>query len=51
MKQILIVDDEEAVCWALDRALSREGHRVATAASVEQAWAAIDRQPPDAIMA
>jgi DNA-binding NtrC family response regulator len=33
MKKILIVDDEEAVCWALDRALTREGHRVLTASS------------------
>ncbi len=49
-KQVLIVDDEEAVCWALERALTREGHRVAVAASVEQAWQAIDRQAPDAIV-
>jgi two-component system, NtrC family, nitrogen regulation response regulator GlnG len=49
-KQILIIDDEEAVCWALDRALAREGLRVAVAASVEQGWAAIDRHAPDAII-
>jgi two-component system, NtrC family, nitrogen regulation response regulator GlnG len=49
-KHILIVDDEEAVCWALERALSREGQRVAVAASAEQALAQIDRQSPDAII-
>ncbi len=49
-KHILIIDDEEAVCWTLERALSREGHRVAVAASVEQAWLAIERHPPDAIV-
>jgi two-component system nitrogen regulation response regulator GlnG len=49
-KHILIVDDEEAVCWTLERALSREGHQVAVAASVEQAWRAIERQQPDAIV-
>jgi two-component system nitrogen regulation response regulator GlnG len=49
-KHILIVDDEEAVCWALDRALSREGHHVAVAASVQQAWKAIEQQKPDAII-
>ena len=27
MSHILIVDDEEAVCWVLDRALTKEGHR------------------------
>ena len=42
MKHILIVDDEEAVCWALERALSRDGHHVTVAASVEQAWAALE---------
>jgi two-component system nitrogen regulation response regulator GlnG len=49
-KHILIVDDEEAVCWALQRALSREGHRVVVAASVEQAWTALERQTPDVII-
>ena len=48
--QILIVDDEEAVCWALDRALTREGHRVAVAASAEQALALVGRLSPDAIL-
>ena len=49
-RNILIVDDEEAVCWALERALTREGHYPAVAASVEQAWAAIARRTPDAIV-
>src|SRR6516162_11625805 len=35
-KQILIIDDEEAVCWALRRALEREGYGVAVAASAEE---------------
>jgi DNA-binding NtrC family response regulator len=35
---ILIVDDEESVCWALRRALTSSGQRVATAASAEQAF-------------
>jgi two-component system nitrogen regulation response regulator GlnG len=50
MKHILIVDDEEAVCWALERALTREGHGVAVAASIEQAWEAIEHHTPDAII-
>lgn len=50
MSQILIVDDEEAVCWALKKALTGEGHRVATAASAEDAFAQAQRQPPDAII-
>ncbi len=48
-RHILIVDDEEAVCWALKRALEREGHRVAVTASAEQAFVQIARQRPDAL--
>lgn len=50
MKNILIVDDEEAVCWALQRALAREGHQVEVAASAEQGLRAAGRQRPDAIV-
>jgi two-component system nitrogen regulation response regulator GlnG len=49
-RHILIVDDEEAVCWALQRALQHEGHTVAVAASAEQAFAQLARQKPDAIL-
>jgi two-component system nitrogen regulation response regulator GlnG len=49
-RHILIVDDEEAVCWALQRALRNEGHTVAVAASAEQAFAQVSRQKPDAII-
>jgi two-component system nitrogen regulation response regulator GlnG len=47
---ILLVDDEEAVCWALERALARDGHRVSVAASAEQAFALVEKQRPDAIV-
>ncbi len=50
MKHILIVDDEEAVCWALQRALAREGYSVAVAASAEQAFPLIEQKRPDAII-
>ena len=50
MSQILIVDDEEAVCWSLKKALAAEGHRVDTAASAEDAFGLAQRQPPDAII-
>ncbi len=46
MKHILIVDDEEAVCWSLQRALNREGHSVAVAASAEVAFELIRQQSP-----
>jgi two-component system nitrogen regulation response regulator GlnG len=50
MKHILIVDDEEAVCWALERALTKEGHRVAVASSAEDAFALAERQRFDAVL-
>jgi len=50
MSHILVVDDEEAVCWVLDRALTKEGHRVAVAASAEQAFVQVRKQRPDAIV-
>jgi two-component system nitrogen regulation response regulator GlnG len=49
-KHVLIIDDEEAVCWALERALSREGHSVAVAASAEQGLALAARRRPDAVI-
>ncbi|MBN8526108.1 MAG: sigma-54-dependent Fis family transcriptional regulator, partial [Planctomycetes bacterium] len=34
---VLVVDDDAAVCWALERALSKAGWRVSTAADVPAA--------------
>jgi two-component system nitrogen regulation response regulator GlnG len=50
VSHILVVDDEEAVCWALQRALTREGHRVAVAASAEEAFVLARKQTPDAVV-
>ncbi|MCI0685467.1 MAG: sigma-54 dependent transcriptional regulator [Gemmataceae bacterium] len=50
MSHILIVDDEEAVCWALKKALTAAGHRVATAASAEEAFVQAGKQVPDAVI-
>src|SRR5262245_40436788 len=47
---ILIVDDEQAVCWALERAFSRAGYRVAVAPSAEAAFDLARRDPPDAVV-
>src|SRR5438034_7798629 len=49
MKRILIVDDEQAVCWALQRALTGEGYAVSVAASAEEAFALAAQARPDAI--
>ena len=49
-KHILIVDDEEAVCWALERALRREGHSIAVAPSAEEGFIAAQKKRPDAVI-
>ncbi|MBI2804967.1 MAG: sigma-54-dependent Fis family transcriptional regulator [Planctomycetes bacterium] len=50
MSQLLIVDDEEAVCWALKKALTKLGHRVEVAASAEEAFQRAEKEPPEAIV-
>jgi two-component system nitrogen regulation response regulator GlnG len=50
VSDVLIVDDEQAVCWALQKALTREGHRVAAAASAEEAFTQAGRLPPEVII-
>ena len=47
MSHVLIVDDEESICWGLDRPLTETGHDVSIAASAEEAFDAAERRPPD----
>ncbi len=48
-KRVLIIDDEEAVCWSLRRAFERGGYRVAVASSAEEGLEAARREKPDAV--
>ncbi len=50
MSHILLVDDEEAVCWALERAFCAEGHQVAVASSAEDAFRLAAQRRPDAVL-
>jgi two-component system nitrogen regulation response regulator GlnG len=50
LSHILVVDDEEAVCWALRRALTAEGHGVDVAPSAEEAFRLAAARRPDAII-
>jgi two-component system nitrogen regulation response regulator GlnG len=34
--KVLIIDDEPAICWALERALKASGHEVEAAGTAEQ---------------
>ncbi|MBL9081445.1 MAG: sigma-54-dependent Fis family transcriptional regulator [Planctomycetales bacterium] len=47
MSRVLIVDDEESICWGLSRLLKDEGYDVTTAASAEEALATVESAPPD----
>ncbi|MCS7022101.1 MAG: sigma-54 dependent transcriptional regulator [Gemmataceae bacterium] len=49
MPQVLIIDDEEPIAWALRRAFEREHYTVAVAATAEAGLGLVRRQPPDVI--
>jgi two-component system nitrogen regulation response regulator GlnG len=50
VSSILIVDDEESICWGLSRLLSGEGHEVRVASSAEDALEAVPASRPDLIV-
>jgi two-component system nitrogen regulation response regulator GlnG len=50
MGHILLVDDEQAVCWALERGLAQEGHQVTVASSAEEAFTKAGHKRPDAVL-
>jgi len=47
---VLIVDDEESICWGLSRLLQSEGHLASIASSAEEALSRIAESPPDLIV-
>jgi DNA-binding NtrC family response regulator len=50
MSHVLIVDDEESICWGLERLLSQSGHDVSLAASAEEAFQVAAGHPPDLVV-
>jgi DNA-binding NtrC family response regulator len=50
MSHVLIVDDEESICWGLERLLTETGHEVSVAASAEEALESVDRRRPDLVV-
>ncbi len=50
MAHLLIVDDEQSICWAISRLAEELGHTVTAAASAEQGLAAAKQQRPDLIL-
>jgi len=50
MSRVLIVDDEESICWALRRLVTEEGHQVEVASSAEEGLTLAAAQPPDLVL-
>ncbi|HEY4234452.1 MAG TPA: sigma-54 dependent transcriptional regulator [Lacipirellulaceae bacterium] len=50
MSKLLVVDDEESICWGLARLGESLGHEVVAAASAEQAFDEVERRAPDVIV-
>ncbi len=50
MSHVLIVDDEESICWGLERLLMDSGHEVSVAASAEEALERVARRKPDLVV-
>jgi len=50
MAQLLIVDDEQSICWGLSKLAQEMGHTAVTAASAEQGLEAVTQSRPDAIV-
>jgi two-component system nitrogen regulation response regulator GlnG len=50
MSHLLIVDDEQSICWGLARLAEQLGHSAATAVSAEQGLAAAGKARPDVIL-
>lgn len=46
---VLIIDDEEAIAWALRKACERQGYRAAVAASAEAGLTLAKKESPDAV--
>jgi len=47
MSHVLIVDDEQSVCWGLERLLTEEGYDVTVCPSAEEAIVAVRHRKPD----
>ena len=50
MAHLLVVDDEQSICWGLSQLAADLGHSAATAASAEEGFELARSQPPDLIV-
>ena len=50
MSKLLIVDDEESICWGLSQLGESLGHQVRMASSAEQALTFAEEERPDVVV-
>ncbi len=50
MSHLLIVDDEQSICWGLSQLAEQLGHRATVSSSAEQGLTAAGKDRPDVIM-
>ncbi len=50
MSKLLIVDDEESICWGLSQLGESHGHQVVTASTAEQALSLAETERPDVVV-
>ncbi len=50
MSHLLIIDDEQSICWGLSQLAEQLGHRATIASSAERGFAAAGKDRPDVIM-
>jgi len=50
VSKLLVVDDEQSICWGLSQLGESIGHEVVTASSAEQALEAVENVQPDVIV-
>ncbi len=50
MKNVLVVDDDEKICWAFEQFLTDEGHRPIIANNAEEGLRKVQSETPDIIL-
>ena len=50
MKNVLVIDDDEKICWAFEQFLTDEGHRPIVANNAEEGLRKIQSETPDIIL-
>ena len=50
MKKILVVDDDEKICWAFEQFLAEEGYKPIIANNAEEGLRQIESENPDIVL-